>query len=189
MNMKIVNINLVLVGMLLICFTTAPLFAANNNVKRNRYEDQGLIVRASTRKPDQLDAFYTGRGFLRSAITEIKKTCFVTVLVKNKAYDVLWLNLDDWIFFDHMGKHISRISSQQWIDKWLSIGLKQAHQSTFRWTQLPSLRDLRADEHAAGNIAFPWQDGPIKLVAKFKTGLNQKGGIKTVTLENIQCTK
>ena len=188
MNKNLFSVHFFVASMLCCSVIVTPTYAAKQKTS-NKYEDQYLSLRASARNSEQLDAFYTGRGFSRDAINEIKKTCFLTLQVKNKIYDVLWMILDDWAFFDKHGKKIKRITRNEWKGIWNSIGLKQAHQSTFGWTQLPESRDLRSDEHVAGNIALPWQSGPIKLVAMFRTGLDKAGEPRVIVLENFQCIK
>jgi len=174
----------------LVCaIASTTVIADNRNSIRKQYEDRHLLVRASTSKPEQLEAFYIGRGFPQNAVNEIKKTCFVTTMVKNKAYKALWLILDDWVFIDSTGKKIKRIRRSNWKSTWKSMDLKQAYQSTFGWTQLPESRDLRVDEHAAGNVTIPWQEKPFSMIATFRTGLDKSGTPRTVTLENLQCRK
>ncbi len=180
---------IVFIGFLSNCSFISHVFAADKKAGAGIYEDRQMLVKASTRRPEQLDAFYTGRGFSRDAIDRIINTCFVTVLIKNKTYDALWLILDDWTFVDRHGKRIERITRPDWKNTWQSIGLKQAHQSTFGWTQLPESRDLRVDEHVAGNVAVPWQTQAFKLVASFKTGRDKSGEPRTIVLENLRCTK
>ncbi len=172
-----------------LCLVVVTACEAKEKPGRIKFEDKHLIIRASTSTPEQIDAFYTGRGFSREAINEIKKTCFVTTMVKNKDYEVLWLIPDDWSFIDADGKHIKRITRLDWNKTWQSIGLKKAHQSTFGWTQLPESRDLRADEHAAGNLTIPWQDRAFKLAAVFRTKHDKSGETRTITLKGLQCKK
>jgi len=188
-NNYLVPVLSTLCGILCLCVSLAPAYAAKQKSQGIRFEDKDLLIRTVIRSPEQLDAFYSGRGFPRKAIDEIKKTCFVTMLIKNKQYEALWLILDDWEFYDMQGKRINRISRQQWTRVWDSIALKPAFQSTFGWTQLPESRDLRKQEHAGGNVTIPWHNKPFKLIARFKTRLDKSGETRKVVLENLQCKK
>jgi len=165
----------------------AAAHAADKRPGRQMFDDPHMLMRVSTSKPENLEAFYSGRGFPKIAIEEINKTCFVTALVKNKTYEVLWLVLDDWEFYDPSGKPIKRIKRSDWKQVWKRIGLKLAHQSTFGWTQLPESRDLHIDEHAGGNVTIPWQSRPFKLVATFMTGPDKSGEPRTLVFENLEC--
>ena len=167
----------------------APALAANEESVKQSFADEQLAMRVMTRTTEQLAAFYTGRGFNKAAIDAITQTCFVGGFVKNKTYDILWMTLDDWVFTDAQDKRIQRIRRNDWQPIWEKTQLAQSYQSTFSWTLLPDERDLRPDEHSAGNIPIPWQDEPFKLVANFKTGADKNGTPRTLTFENLTCRK
>lgn len=151
-----------------------------------RYSDDQVSARIVMRTPDQLTAFYLGRGFSHAAIGKILETCFITPLVHNKTVDVLWLELDEWAF-SQGDKPIPRIKRDYWPDKWREVGLPQAHQSTFGWTLMPEVRDLRLDEGVGGSVAIPMQREPFRLTMKFHTGADKQGPVKTIVFEDLQC--
>ena len=74
-----------------------------------------------------------------------------------------------------------------WKKIWKEAGLSMAHQSTFGWTLMPEMRDLRFDESVGGSIVIPKQTRPVTLVARFNTGLDKEGKPKTITFKNISC--
>jgi len=150
------------------------------------YEDEQVSVRVVLRTPDQLTAFYLGREFSRAAIGKILETCFITPIVHNKTVDVLWLELDEWQFTQG-DKVISRINRAYWPDKWREVGLPQAHQSTFGWTLMPEVRDLRLDEGVGGSVVIPMQTSPFRVTMKFPTGADKQGPVKTVVFEDLTC--
>ena len=169
------------------------LLASNSSAQTARddaekFEDDDFKIIVGSRTPEQLSAFYTGRGFNQASIDEIAKKCFVFGIVDNKTYDRLWLALEDWKFFSADGSPVRRMKRSDWADIWKKTGLSQAHQSTFGWTQLPESRDLRQYEHVGGNVAVEWKEKPFKLVATFKTGINKSGTPRTITIENLTCT-
>jgi hypothetical protein len=151
-----------------------------------RYEDDSVFVRIVQRSPEQLTAFYLGRQFNRAAIEQILDTCFVTPIIRNKTFDVLWLELDDWRF-SRGGENIPRIKRDYWPDKWEQSHLPQAQRSTFGWTLMPELRDLRLDESVGGSVVIPWQEQPFTLIMNFGTGADQKGPLKTIVFEDLEC--
>lgn len=165
--------------------TTAPA-APVQQPPSPRYEDAQVKVRVVMRTPDQLTAFYLGRGFNRAAIDKILETCFITPIIHNKALDVLWLELDEWQF-SQGDKVIARIGRDYWPEKWREAGLSQAHQSTFGWTLMPEVRDLRVDEGVGGSVVIPRQTGPFRLTMKFHTGADKRGPVKTVVFEDLKC--
>lgn len=154
--------------------------------KKIEYEDKDVMFRVFRRSPNQIAAFYEGRGFEQKAINEIKKYCSIAVVVKNKTNDVLWLELDKWRFASK-GKTVSRITRTFWKSLWQEINLPQGHRSTFGWTLMPEIRDLQKDEGVGGNIPLPMLTEPFTIIANFPTGKNKDGKIKTVTMKNIQC--
>jgi hypothetical protein len=151
-----------------------------------RYEDDQVKARVVMRTPDQLTAFYIGREFNQAAIDKILETCFVTPVIHNKSLDVLWLELDEWEF-SQGDKKIPRIKRDYWLDKWREAGLPQAQQSTFGWTLMPEVRDLRLDEGVGGSVVIPMQTRPFKLTMKFHTGADKQGPVKTIVFEDLQC--
>ncbi len=150
------------------------------------YKDAEVSVRVIMRTPDQLTAFYLGREFNHAAIDKILETCFITPIVQNRTLDVLWLDLDEWQF-SQGDKVIPRIKRDYWPDKWQETGLSKSHQSTFGWTLMPEVRDLRLDEGVGGSVVIPMQTGPFQLTMKFHTGADKKGPVKTVVFEDLQC--
>ena len=151
-----------------------------------RYEDSQVMVRVVMRTRDQLTAFYLGRGFKQAAIDKILETCFVTPIIHNKTLDVLWLELDEWQF-NQGDTLIPRIKRDYWPDQWRETGLPQAHQSTFGWTLMPEVRDLRLDEGVGGSVVIPMQTRPYTMTMKFHTGADKQGPVKTVVFEDLKC--
>jgi hypothetical protein len=165
---------------------SVPVAEAPAQAVKPCYEDAQLSVRVFMRNSDQLTAFYLGREFNRAAIDKILETCFVTPIVHNRSVDVLWLELDEWQF-SQGDKQIPRIKRDYWRDKWREAGLSQAHQSTFGWTLMPEVRDLRLDEGVGGSVVIPMQTRPFRLAMKFHTGADKQGPVKTVVFEDLQC--
>lgn len=162
--------------------------SAETKPNSHRIEDKDITVVIGSRTPEQLAAFYSGRGFNQASIDEIKKTCFVFGMMDNKTYDTLWLSLDDWKFYTANRKPLKRFKRDDWKKIWQQTGLSLAHQSTFGWTQLPENRDLRMHEHVGGNVAVEWHDAPFTLEATFRTGADKSGEPRTITVENLTCT-
>ena len=175
---------------LLIFFASSPGHSATPAKPEDgihRFEDNDVTVVIGSRTPEQLTAFYSGRGFNQASIDAITKKCFIFGLVENKTNDTLWLVLDDWKFYAADGSEMKRWKKDDWQEVWQKTGLSQAHQSTFGWTQLPESRDLRQHEHVGGNVVVEWQEKPFKLVATLKTGADKSGKPRIITVENLTC--
>lgn len=170
----------------------ATAFANNPAVAKKkdplRYEDDEVRMRLVLRTPAQLAAFYLGREFKQAAVDKILVTCFVTPIIKNKAFDTLWLALDNWRF-QAGNEPIERIKRSYWQPVWKEIALPQSHQSTFGWTLMPEIRDLRLDESVGGSVVIPMQSKPFTLIANFATAKDKHGKKKTIVFKGITCKK
>ena len=177
---------------LILCFLLTPLVQADSHSKKkkkNVYEDNDVYLRSIYRSPEQIYAFYEGREFPHAAIKRITQSCYVTIILKNKTDDVLWLEIDNWVFTKNNPKKdiIHRYKRDYWNKQWDEVNLKQAFRSTFGWTLMPDVRDLRAGEGVGGSIPIPMQTENFSLTLNFATGKNKQGKIKSITLPNIHC--
>ncbi|MGB5539951.1 MAG: hypothetical protein WBO37_07690 [Gammaproteobacteria bacterium] len=151
-------------------------------------ENDELLVVLVPRSPEQMAAFYEARGFPRAAIDRIRQTCFVTVHIKNKSRDVIWLDTDQWRFTGD-GKPLTRLDDSYWRAQWNEIDLRQASRSTFGWTQLPPVRDLQPDEPVGGNLVFPGDTNTLTIEATLPTGADRQGEPISVGFGSIRCSK
>lgn len=168
---------------LFLVFPECSIATTNEPVK---FEDEDIHARLVSRTPEQLAAFYIGRGFHNQAVERIQQTCFITVILKNKNIEVLWLDLDNWEF-SRNSISIPRINRDYWKKQWQEVNLPLGHQSTFGWTLLPEVRDLRMHEGVGGNVVIPKQIEPFDLTMLFNTGFDKKGKVKKITFRNITC--
>ena len=70
--------------------------SAKEDSNRRELENTVLKIIVIPRTREQMKAFYEGRGFPKPAIAAIAEACFMTVIIKNKTDNVLWLELDNW---------------------------------------------------------------------------------------------
>lgn len=151
-------------------------------------ESDDLLVVVVPRTPEQMAAFYEARGFPPEAIALIRETCFVTVHIENKSDNILWLDLDEWRFTAE-GRPAARIGMRDWAARWDAIELRQASRSTFGWTQLPALRDLRPGEPVGGNIVFAGDTDTLTIEARFPAGPDRQGQAVSVGFGKLRCTR
>lgn len=152
------------------------------------FESTRLNVHLQPRTPNQMAAFYEARGFPKQMVETLKGYCFITVGIRNKSRDMVWLDLDNWHFVA-AGGNVERMHRQRWKEMWDAMGVPQASQSTFRWTLLPEVLDFRPDEGEGGNVVLKRIDGTFSLVARFATGQDKQGEPIDVRIDGLQCAK
>ena len=168
-------------------FLSPPVFAEKKKDK-NRYEDDDIAFRVVPRPPDNIIAFYQGRGFPARAIEEIKKTCYVTFLMRNRSDTIIWLDLDNWRFSSE-DPGFKRLKRPFWKEKWKALDLPLSHQATFGWSLLPEVRDLQVDEGVGGSVTFTFTDKPIVVEARLKLGKNKDKGEKILRFDDVRCVE
>lgn len=162
----------------------SPLCAADAQLARDGVE---LFVAART--PEQMRAFYGARGMPSAALQEIGKACFLTLGVRNKRGETLWLEPATWRFSDANGQPVAHISRQEWKARWMKLQVPLAAQSTFGWTQLPESRDLYPEESVGGNISIAPPSGNFSLIARFRTGAKGDGATIELTVPKLSCAR
>lgn len=169
-----------------ILILSQPVQAKQNS--RYQYNDNQIKISLSPRTPEQIAAFYEGRGFKKEMVNKLKQQCFITIGIHNKSKDILWHDASKWIFTSKSG-NIQRLDRTHWKSVWKEMNIPLAHQSTFHWTQLPEKLDFRSSEGEGGNIILPYTNQPITLKAEFKTKANKSGKPINVMIDGIQCVR
>ncbi len=181
----------------ILIFYFFSLFAANHvlantkqapNKKQYQFKNKQVSVKLNLRSPQQIAAFYEGRGFSKKMIAKLKSRCFITVSIHNKTKNILWHTLKNWKYTSSQGE-LQAFDRTYWKTLWNKMNIPLAHQSTFRWTLLPESLDFRANEHEGGNIILPYSNKAFSLEAIFKTKKNKSGKPIVVKIENIQCLR
>lgn len=161
--------------------------AADSKPPRPELDDKDFTIRLAPRTPNQMAAFYEARGFSAFALEEIKKTCFITVGLRNKSETIIWFDLNNWHFTTSQGP-LQRILRDDWKKRWDELGLEKRFQSTFRWTLMPEQLDFRPHETEGGNITLPRTDEPITITGEIYVG-KQKNRLFQLKFENLTCAK
>ena len=170
--------------LLLLLFWVPSLHAVDTNLARD-----GVEVYVSARTTEQIHAFYGARGMPADALQALSKACFLTVGLKNRRAETLWLEPARWRFIDADGKPIKYISRQEWKARWEALSVPLAAQSTFGWTQLPESRDLYPEESVGANISIQPPAGSFTLIASFRTGSSGGGKILELIIPNLSCSR
>lgn len=174
--------------MVLLLLTSSTTAVETENADPYSIKNQWFTFRLISRSPEQMAAFYEGRGFSPVAIARIKKACFFTAVMRNHGAEVVWLELSRWKFQTEFGP-VQRINRQQWQTYWNQDKVPLAQQATFGWTLFPETRNLQPSEPVGGNITLPLMDEPFTFSAEFHLGDQRKSGNIRITLENVQCKK
>ena len=172
--------------LLLAALPLGPLQAAKPD--RRVYENSMLKLVVIPRSPQQMAAFYEGRGFPAKAIALTRSVCFFTIGLHNKTQDILWLDTGNWQFQAATGP-LQRITRESWQQRWQQFGLAQSYRSTFRWTLLPAALDFQADEREGGNITLPRTKQAFSLQASFATGADKQGPRIEVLIKDLRCAE
>lgn len=172
--------------LVLLGLTTLTLAAGTWAADRTQVTD-GIIFRISANRPENVSAFYEGRGFPPAALDALREACFLGVSVRNPRQEMVWLDLDRWRFTDDQGRAVERQTRTQWEERWRRLNVPRAHRATFGWTLLPESRDLHPDEPVAGNILLVPTTRPFHLEARFATGPDRSGPDIVVRVERLIC--
>ncbi len=172
--------------MLLLGLPIALFYIAKDVRAETVYNSEALHLLLGFPRPQQIAAFYEGRGFSKPMIDIIRQQCFVNVIIHNKSQDILWLDLTQWQF-NTSDRLLQRLDRTYWQTRWASLNIPQPHRSTFRWTLIPRQLDLHPQEGEGGNLILPRQAKPFSLVATFVTGANKQGTPIVVRFDNLQC--
>ena len=90
--------------------------------KKNRYKIENKFIKFGLypRTPEQMAAFYEGRGFPKVAIDATTKHCFITVGMRNISKTKIWLDQSRWKIYNKQGG-VNRTSREQWKQKWTQL--------------------------------------------------------------------
>ncbi|MBN4080581.1 hypothetical protein JYT31_02845 [Beggiatoa alba] len=151
-----------------------------------QYSHKQIKINFFPRTPEQMAAFYEGRGFSKAMIKQLEQQCFITIGIRNKSQQIIWLDLSNWRFTSTNGK-LQRLNRTYWKSLWKKMDIPLSHQSTFRWTLLPEELDFRPNEHEGGNITLPYSKTPFTLHARFETKADKSGQPIIIEIKNLEC--
>lgn len=155
--------------------------------ERDVYQNNGITFSISVRTPDQIRAFYTGRGFPEPAIRELESRCLLTVGIQNNRQDIAWLEPSNWQLITEHGAKVARVSRDELAARWEALHIPLASRATFDWTQLPESRDLYPGETAGGNIVVVPPGEPFTVTVRFATGTDKQGSPVTLQSSPLTC--
>lgn len=172
--------------LILLAYSVSATGQAVGAAKSYDFENAALKIHLTPRTPEQMAAFYEGRGFPPAMIALLQQQCFITVGIRNKSTDILWLDLDHWQFTSAQGE-VRRYARTHWQGLWKQLEIPAPSQATFRWTLLPETLDFRPDEAEGGNIILERVSQPFTLAASFATGNDRSKTMIRVEIDNVRC--
>lgn len=147
-----------------------------------------LDVELTPRTPNQMGSFYEARGFPKSMLDILKKQCYITIGIRNKSNQKVWLELANWKF-SSAGKPLKREHRDYWKKRWQQMDIPLSKQSTFRWTLIPETLDYLPGEEEGGNILLPFSKYPVSVHATFATGDNKQGKTIIISTDKLFCAE
>lgn len=170
-------------------FLIALVLAAARAAAVMRENVDGIDLSVDPRTPAQLEGFYAARGLPPPAIAAMQQYCFITIALRNRRHDVVWLVPDRWEFTDDTGHTLQRVPRSVWDARWDALNVPSGARSAFNWTQLPDARDLQPDEPVGGNLALTPAHGAVNIVAIFPIGLRDSTRTVRVRFSDLHCGK
>lgn len=155
--------------------------------ERPKNQTSAVSFSISVRTPEQIRAFYSGRGFPEAAILELESKCMLTIGLQNKHNDTVWLEPSQWRFTTEHGAEVNRISREEIARRWEQLNIPLASRATFGWSQLPESRDLFPGEGAGGNILIIPPADSFSVEAIFATGTNKTGATIKLKTALLKC--
>lgn len=165
--------------LVLLAFLSTAVAAAD------RLRVDGIEIGFSVRTPEQIVAFYTGRGMPVAAAQRLAAHCMVTVGIENGRDDIVWLEPARWRYTDAKGKSVARLNRAYWNKELRRLKVPAANRATFGWTQLPERRDLQPSEPVGGNVLLD-AAGPVRIEAIFPLGTAREKELK-LPLPPLEC--
>ncbi len=165
------------------------------NKKKQTKKRNGIVLntkhfrlRLLPRAPEQIAAFYYGRGFPKAMVEKTKNICFITVGLHNKSKHLLYLDFTNWIFSAKTAE-IKRHSNTYWINTWKRLNYPAPSIATFRWTTLPESFEFQPDEHEGGNILLQQTKSAFDISATLYLIQDKKKIALPVSFKNVRCAQ
>jgi len=113
----------------------------------------GVTLSLTQLLPDQVRAFYVGRGFDLTDATAFAEACvFMTVLRNDAAPGELSFRLADWRV-QQGGAARGLPPLDDWLEQWQRRGVSEAARIAFRWAQFPPEQSYAPGEWNQGMLA------------------------------------
>jgi len=152
------------------------------------FKTKQVRIKLRPRSPEQIAAFYFGRGFPLAMVNEIKQLCFITVSLHNRSKHKLLLDFTNW-YFNSKTNALKRYTNSYWIKIWKKHKYPKPSIATFTWTTLKDQFEFQPDEYEAGNIILKRSSDLINIKGTLFLLKNNKPVPIKINFEGIRCVQ
>ena len=103
-------------------------------------QGEHIEIQLNPLKPDQVRAFYLGRGFSDEIAEIIVQSCVYQTVIKNVSPEnnikAVSIDLSDWRLNDQRGES-ALISKPDWRKQWTALDASRAAMNAFEWATYP----------------------------------------------------
>ena len=155
-----------------------------------RWEGNGLKLELEPLLPDQVSAFFIGRGFPAEAAGLVaREGCLFRVALGNSSgaagAPAVDIRLKDWGAVTREGRKPLRVR-EDWEPLWDKLNLDTESRVAFRWALFPTEQTFGAADFNWGYLAFGLPVGtPFAADLAWRTG----GKAYTRRIEGLECGK
>ena len=121
-------------------------------------QGEHIQIQLNPLKPEQVRAFYLGRGFPKEVSEQIVNSCVYQVVIKNTSVAdsdaIVSVNLEDWRVFDQQAQK-ALVPKEKWLEKWAELGASDAAIIAFKWATFPAQQVFeQTGDYGWGMILF-----------------------------------
>lgn len=152
------------------------------------WRDESATITLNQLLPDQVRAFFQGRGFSVEESERVARHCVYQMIVRNEAQadTPMEIALDEWRVIG-AGKTIGvPRTASDWDQEWARLGVGQGPRIAFRWALFPASQEFQPGDWNMGmlTLAVPIGDA-FDLQASWRRG----AGSQVATIDDLRCAE
>jgi len=152
------------------------------------WRDESATITLNQLLPDQVRAFFQGRGFNAEQSEHIAGFCVFQTVVRNEAEadEPLEVDITDWrVLRDGMESGTPRTAAS-WDTEWQSRDIGQAPRIAFRWALFPTSQTFAPGDWNMGMLTL---DLPAGETFDLHIGWRRDGQTKNLEMTGISCAE
>ena len=150
------------------------------------WQDESATITLNQLLPDQVRAFFQGRGFSVEQSERVARHCVYQMIVRNEAQAdaPMEIALDDWRVI-HAGKTIGiPRTASDWDREWDRLSVGQGPRIAFRWALFPASQVFQPGDWNMGMLTLAVPDG---ATFDLQTAWRRGAGTQVALIDNLQC--